>query len=185
MTRMSVIQAALFGFALVLALSSCGHRHARSNLMDTTGWNTYCFGRFLVDLPSQARVRGSDRIRGNPIKRIGFDREELRSHIESRERELRLRQHDTEGSMFLARAEHQGRSESILAWKREFRSTLMEQETFLISTDGAVAYRYGGNVSPDRVDVRGRLIPRRSRDPRAKSKLPQPWWPCGVPGGRA
>lgn len=48
------------------AVSACAYpgQATRSNAMDTTGWSTYCFGRFLVDLPPSVRVTASYEIWG-------------------------------------------------------------------------------------------------------------------------
>ncbi|QGZ28875.1 hypothetical protein [Stutzerimonas stutzeri] len=56
----------------LLGLTGCHSSYSRSdNPMDTTGWITHCYGRFLIDLPPQAIIIGAGYdVWGKQIERL-------------------------------------------------------------------------------------------------------------------
>ncbi|MEM5273425.1 T6SS immunity protein Tli4 family protein [Cupriavidus taiwanensis] len=54
---------------IATVIASTGHaKTPRNILMDKSGWKTHCFGRYLVDLPSQAKISAAYR-HGLPARR--------------------------------------------------------------------------------------------------------------------
>ncbi|MBP5107634.1 hypothetical protein HUS97_33390, partial [Pseudomonas protegens] len=46
------------GLVVLTSVSSCTSlSSSRSLTMDKSGWITHCYGRFLIDLPPQAKVK--------------------------------------------------------------------------------------------------------------------------------
>ena len=145
----------LAGIALVplLALSACAHSSSRSTSMDTTGWTTHCFGRFLVDLPPQARVAANYKIWGEEIKKVTMTAGQLSSTIESRERDLKSKNHETEGVMLVRITSHENESASIISWNRPYSTALMRSEAYLVTPNNWAVFQYGGNVAPRKLET--------------------------------
>ncbi|SOY50034.1 T6SS immunity protein Tli4 family protein [Cupriavidus taiwanensis] len=122
--------------------------------MDKSGWKTYCFGRYLVELPPQAKVSATYKVWGNEISPIpGLTPGTLRSMIDQREKELRAAHHETQGSMFVSRTMVGDGSEVLLSWSLPYSKAMLSGNTYLVSTDPWRAFKYGGGVSPGREPI--------------------------------
>ncbi|MGA3703920.1 T6SS immunity protein Tli4 family protein [Ralstonia nicotianae] len=122
--------------------------------MDKTGWTTYCFGRYLVDLPRQAKVSSVYKIRGKAIELIpGEDQAKLKSRIDRREAELRTEKHETQGSMFFRRINLNNGSEILFSWSSPYSKVMLRSDVYLVAAGATRVFRYGGDVSTDRENV--------------------------------
>lgn len=123
--------------------------------MDKIGWKTYCFGRYLVDLPPTAKVSASYKIRGNNIDYLaGEGPDSLKIKLATREAELRSQRHTKiNASMFVRRVEHAGGAITLLSWKAPYSTALMWRDSYLISEKPWQVFRYSGDVSQDRQNI--------------------------------
>jgi hypothetical protein len=119
--------------------------------MDTTGWTTHCFGRFLVDLPPQAQVSATYKIWGDEIKRLHETPTSLAAKLDQREQELKAAAHETQGSMFVRRIE-QGRSTTFLSWDPDLPgdTSFQRMDTYLVATNDWRVFQYSGGLSTEK-----------------------------------
>lgn len=120
--------------------------------MDTQGWSTYCFGRFLIDLPPAAQVRASYTIRGDRFERTVLRRESFEDAVSRKENELASAAHETEGSMLVRRVDHDTGAVTLISWSHPGRTRMKHEHTFFLTQDGAVYY-YGGQLSARRENL--------------------------------
>lgn len=158
---------ALFVLISLAAAASCGKQKASP--MDKTGWKTHCIGRFLVDLPPQARVNPTYKIWGEEIKRLsGETPDSLATRIDKREQELKARRHETEGSMFIRRVEHGNGSLSLLSWSRPYNKILMRMDSYLVTSGNWRAFQYSAPIDPDSQQPAIGLAENLSKDARSR-----------------
>lgn len=120
--------------------------------MDTTGWKTHCFGRFLVDLPPQAQVRAGYSVGGLRLERLRGGRAMVMREIEVRENALKQQPHRTQGSMFIKRETLGGEGVGVLSWRSDSSLDFMFRDAYFFSRDGLVSYKYSGLLRRDRED---------------------------------
>lgn len=144
--------------------------------MDKTGWTTHCFGRFLVDLPPQAKIGETYKIWGDEIKRLYETPESLATMLNERERELKAQKHETEGSMFIHRTKHDSYSVSLLSWKRPYSKVLMWKDSFFVTNSQRQIFQYSGEVSPSKQQSALGFADTLARNIRSRS-------PNGIPTG--
>ncbi|MGC5801637.1 T6SS immunity protein Tli4 family protein [Ralstonia pseudosolanacearum] len=115
------------------------------------GWKTFCFGRYLVDLPQQAKVSAVYKIRGKNIEFVlGEEPAKLKSRIDRREAELRTARHETSGAMFVRRIPLNNGSEILFSWSSPYSKVMLRSDVYLVAAGAARVFRYGGDVSTDR-----------------------------------
>src|ERR1700752_543545 len=102
----------------VLLLVGCvpDSTRLRNSPMDKTGWITYCFGRFLIDLPPKADVRTNFAFWGDSIELSDETPSSLPARLDVLEGKLNAQQHRRGGSMFLRRVDLGGGSTGLLSW---------------------------------------------------------------------
>lgn len=117
--------------------------------MDTSGWTTQCFGRFLVDLPQTAKSNQTYKIRGNKIERVSGSPEILEQRIQALERQASSERRKDGSSLLVEKILHNNGSASIISWKSK-ESSILWRESYFVAPGGRVAYQNSGYVSPDR-----------------------------------
>ena len=152
----SLLRLAVAGISmsLLLALSACVQTYARNAPMNKNGWTTHCFGRFLIDLPPDARLGVGYRIWGEKIERESLDAESIKSRLDTREQELKGQEHRTQGNMFVRRTGFDGASAGIVYWSSAHSMEMMHSEAYLAvsnSPDSPV-FSYGGGVAPEKLE---------------------------------
>lgn len=113
--------------------------------MDKTGWKTHCFGRYLIDLPPDARINAKYKLWGAEIIRLkGYLPDMLKAEVDKREALLRAQKHRKEPSMFLRRVDTgaRNRSEVLVSWNSE-SSKLMQAGVSLFPRDRCCQRRCG------------------------------------------
>lgn len=143
---------AWIAMASALSLGACAYSSPKNTAMNTAGWNTHCFGRFLIDLPPEARIGASYKIRGDQMKRLPISHRELEERVSYREQELKAQTHETEGTMFIRRVDHGGSSISLISWESPRRKRMKREDAYFVANDGTV-FSYGGMLSADREHV--------------------------------
>ncbi|MGE1005511.1 T6SS immunity protein Tli4 family protein [Ralstonia pseudosolanacearum] len=123
-------------------------------LMDKNGWSTHCFGRYLVDLPPQAKINSSYKIWGDDVEYVpGKGPGNLSAEVSKREVELKNEKHKKiDGSMFVRRQAHHNDSFSIVSWKAPYSKELMWMDTYLVTSGPWRVFRYSGDVAPEKLD---------------------------------
>lgn len=147
------------GLTLILALAACAPIAAcdqqRTEKMSKAGWTTHCFGRLLVDLPSGAKIAPTYRIWSNEMLRLALSPESLPSELAERESDLRLQPHETEGSVFARRVDHEAKgSATLLAWSLPSWTEGYTAESYFVVEGKAQSsvYKYVGEVEATRLD---------------------------------
>lgn len=115
--------------------------------MDTSGWQTHCFGRYLVDLPSDAKVSTRFEIYSAELSRIKQIPESIPEVIDAREKELSSTKHEQGGNMLVRRVNHGSRSVDLLSWRRSYHKKSYWLETYFLADGKGPAYYYSGIVS--------------------------------------
>ncbi|WP_172583280.1 T6SS immunity protein Tli4 family protein [Cupriavidus taiwanensis] len=137
---------------IATVIASTGHaKTPRNILMDKSGWKTHCFGRYLVDLPSQAKISAAYKLWGAEIERLpNVSATSLQGKVEKQATALRAMSHDTAGSMLVRRIDHGNGSTSLLSWSSPRRTILMYEEAYLTTTNPWQAFKYSGDISASR-----------------------------------
>ncbi|MHC5789887.1 T6SS immunity protein Tli4 family protein [Pseudomonas protegens] len=142
----------LFTVLGLVALTSCtSFSSSRSPTMDKSGWITHCYGRFLIDLPPQAKINAGYYLWDDDIEALDDSPEALVTRIDQREKELKSERHKKiQGSMFLRRLDLRNGSTGLLSWKSNASVEMYLLDTYAISKPTWRAYRWKGGVTQDR-----------------------------------
>ncbi|WBG62302.1 MULTISPECIES: T6SS immunity protein Tli4 family protein [Pseudomonas] len=125
---------------------------AQNTTVDKTEWVTHCFGRFLIDLPQQAKINAGYQIWRPSVKRINETPTSLTNKIKHREQELISLPHSLKGSLFIRRVEHGNGSVTLLHWDSNLTNSTkyVSKETYLVAHGDWRAYEYFGELSADK-----------------------------------
>lgn len=171
----------LTGIAVCSALLLCGCSLTgksyvpQENAMDTSSWQTHCFGRFQIDLPANAKVISDSNIWSKPFKRTDIQVAELPALIDRRIQELKQQPHETEGSMFIRKADLEHGGAILMAWSLHSSTIGYQWESFNVAGPDGPVYSYPGFVSPKKelgAEAFRRALDR-SLMPRAQGRVPQ------------
>src|SRR5690606_1985047 len=136
----------------VLLAALCGLVFGCGNMkvmpMDKTGWKTHCIGRFLVDLPPDAKVRGIYKVWGNPIERVNEVGGSVDSIIRRREEELKASPHETKGAMFIRRIDSPERGGSLLSWDAPYSEDFLRLDSYMTGSEGRRVFWRSSLVNP-------------------------------------
>lgn len=141
------------GTAASVALSGCSSfsTQSRSNSMNKDGWITHCFGRFLIDLPSNAVIRPGYRLWGARMESLQLPASALEGVMNARERELKAQPHlKSHGNLFLRRIEFGPKAKGIYSWNSEVSTKLFRLDTYAIAEPAGPVFRLQVRVSDDR-----------------------------------
>lgn len=119
--------------------------------MDTSDWLTHCVGRFLIDLPAEARLKAGYRIWGNEIRKLPGDSQELHRHLAEREQELEKQMHEAEASMLIRRYTYTNGSASLLSYYKPYSTDAMWLDTYLASPGDESIFERGALVEPSKL----------------------------------
>ncbi|WP_162455175.1 T6SS immunity protein Tli4 family protein [Pseudoxanthomonas kalamensis] len=147
-SKLLVFQKWFFIASLCVFVSGCGH--AKVNPMDTTGWKTHCFGRFLVDLPPKARVSQMYKIWSNEFKRTSIDFKSLDGKISSIEDDLKSASHKGSGSMYIKTIGYDNGSTGVLRWDSARSSEFMWMSTYFVAPPKGFVYQMESLVEIDK-----------------------------------
>lgn len=146
----SIARIVLSGLAAVAALLGCApsYRPQKTQMMDKTAWKTHCFGRYLVDLPPDARITQRYEIWSDEVERLEGDIAAGKAQIEAREQALKAEKHETAGSMFIRKIALANGSVALLSHYATFDTSALRMNTYLIAggTEPKM-YLYAGLVS--------------------------------------
>ncbi|ASL76625.1 T6SS immunity protein Tli4 family protein (plasmid) [Ralstonia pseudosolanacearum] len=157
-------------WAIFYASTGFSKTVSRNNLMDKTGWRTYCFGRYLVELPPEAKVRSAYKMWGIEIESVPAETPAtLKARIDKREGELKASRHESGESMFVRRVDYGNGSVSLLSWNSPRRKILMSEESYFVATNPWRVFRYNGEISASRQDHAVSLIGALATNIRARS----------------
>ena len=143
--------------------------------MDKTGWKTYCFGRYLVDLPQEAKVRSAYKIWGIEIENMPAENATtLKALVDKREADLKVGKHESGESMFVRRVDHKNGSVILFSWNSPRRKYMMNEESYLVTNNPWRAYKYIGEISANKQDHAVSLISALAANIRARddSEIP-------------
>lgn len=118
--------------------------------MDTNDWTAHCFGRFLVDLPPEARIVATYSLWGDEFKKIPVSPNEVAGLVGARESELRSAPHDSEEGMLIRTDRYDGGSASLLSWRRPESVSAMWLDAYFVGSGGHSVYEYQGLIEPAR-----------------------------------
>lgn len=118
--------------------------------MSKSGWDTYCFGRFLVDLPPQVKIGEGYTIWGSEVETVNAGSGEFSALVDQREHELKSSPHDAGGSLFIERVSHANGSASILSYERARSKGAMWLDAYLVADGGRGAFKRSALVDPAR-----------------------------------
>ena len=137
--------------AMTSVISCTSIFSSRSPAMDKSGWITHCYGRFLIDLPPQAKINAGYYLWGDNIKMLDDSPEALAARIDKREQKLKIERHSkTQESMFLRRTEHQNGSVSLWSWDSTASTLSYRVDSYLVTPLKSSVYYYSGEVTYDR-----------------------------------
>ncbi|MFT4257752.1 MAG: T6SS immunity protein Tli4 family protein [Pseudoxanthomonas sp.] len=134
--------------ALGVLASRCENRKIKP--MDTTGWKTHCIGRFLVDLPPNAKVGGIYQIWGNPIERASVPASSITQIIGKREEELKASPHDTRGTKFIRREDYPSGGASLLSYDMAESEDFLHIDTYMVAMNGKHVFLRSALVEPEK-----------------------------------
>lgn len=122
--------------------------------MSKAGWKTHCFGRHLIDLPPDVRVRVRYEIWNDEITWLrGYAPETLRAEVANREAALRGQNHQNgEESMFLRKTAHGTDSVTILSWEAADSRIFNWADSYFAKQNPYRVFKYSGKVSPSKQD---------------------------------
>jgi hypothetical protein len=144
----------LLALPLLAACHAMPANASRNLKMDKTGWKTHCFGRYLVDLPPDARVTAKYKIWDDEIVWLkGYMPDMLKAEIDKREAELKAQKHKTKGSMFVQRAAHPNGSTTLVSWSEPYYDKMYLGETYFVVPHPYRVYRYNGDISVNRLAI--------------------------------
>ena len=145
----------LLALTACLAAAGCALTTPKIEPMDKTGWTTYCFGRYLVDLPPQAKINGSYKMWGRGIEYVpGADLSTLNTEVNKRQAELTASRPEKLGSsMFVRRQELKGGSVSIVSWKAPYSKEMMWMDSYFVTKGPMRVVRYSIDVDPEKLDL--------------------------------
>lgn len=144
--------------------------------METAGWMTHCFGRFLIDLPPQARVSSSYDIWGNEIVALQQGFGALQSGVDHRERELKSRGHSNGGVLFIDKQTHANESVSILSYEDPESEEAMWLDAYLLAGKEKV-FRRSALVDPARKRAAIEFTEQLAKNIRSKARYEIPVTP--------
>ena len=119
--------------------------------MDKTGWITHCYGRFLIDLPPQAKVKAGYGLWGSSIKVLDDTPATLAVRVDQHERELKNQQHKKiQSNMFLRRLDFGGEATGLLSWASDASIGTYYLSTYALSKPTWRPYYWRVEMSQDR-----------------------------------
>ncbi len=123
--------------------------------MDKTGWITHCYGRFLIDLPPQAKVKAGYGLWGSSIKVLDDTPATLAVRVDQHERELKNQQHKKiQSNMFLRRLDFGGEATGLLSWASDASIGTYYLSTYALSKPTWRPYYWRVEMSKD-IELRG------------------------------
>ncbi len=124
----------------LLSMSGCSHALTPkgSSPMDTRNWQTHCFGRHFLSLPPDAKVTDTYKLGGASIEfLVGVKPAQLEGVMQQREKQLRMREHDSEyiqnDSMFIRVDRLSNGGGLVYGWQSSFTERLTVQESFFLT----------------------------------------------------
>ena len=94
------------------------------------------------------------KVRGNKIQPMpGEVPSTLKSRVDRREAELRGAKHETQGSMFVRRVPLVNGSEILFSCSLPYSEVMLQSDVYLVADKSDDVFQYGGDVSPDRVEI--------------------------------
>ncbi|RBL67884.1 hypothetical protein C3E98_029395, partial [Pseudomonas sp. MWU13-2625] len=141
--------------ALSSVISCTSIFSSRNPAMDKSGWITHCYGRFLIDLPPQAKVKAGYGLWGSSIKALDDTPATLAVRVDQHERELKNQQHKKiQSNMFLRRLDFGGEATGLLFWASDASIGTYYLSTYALSKPTWRPYYWRVYMSQDR-DHRG------------------------------
>nr|WP_295375809.1 T6SS immunity protein Tli4 family protein [Pseudoxanthomonas sp.] len=141
----------VLGLVLLLSLAGCASfSSSRRSSLDTTGWVTHCFGRFLVDLPPDATLRTYYLLEDGHIERLYDTPAGLAERISRREHDLRTQAYDPHDGLFVRRVEFGENSTGLLSRSTDVANAYL-LDTYVVAQPAGHAYHWAGRPSADRV----------------------------------
>ncbi|PYC42598.1 T6SS immunity protein Tli4 family protein [Pseudomonas protegens] len=142
----------VLGLVALTSVTSCTSlSSSRSPTMDKSGWITYCYGRFLIDLPPQAKINAGYNLWGIKIKGLEDTPTSLAAKIDQREIELKNQKHKKiQSSMFLRRVDLGEGATGLLSWSSDASTEMYRLDTYLVSKPEGRTYYRKGEISVDR-----------------------------------
>lgn len=138
------------GLASLLAPVSCTYTSHKSRQMNTIGWRTHCFGRFLVDLPPQTKITQTYKIWGDKIERLPDTPRTVARKVSLLEDKLKNERNKNKDSMLVRRIEHANGSTSLLSWYSPNSMRGMLLNSYLIAKPADTVFQNQGEVSPSK-----------------------------------
>jgi len=133
--------------------------------VETSEWETHCFGRFLIDLPNDAEISQAFDLEGASIKKLqDMKVGDVSSALDTRENVLKATPHRTRGVMFVDRVTFQHGSAGIIRWPEPYSVALQYLETFLVAQGSDAVYQYVPQIDPAQRNAAYRYVDSLSRD---------------------
>lgn len=111
------------------------------------GWKTHAIGRYLVDVPGDAKLVEQWKFNKNSLETLPIKSEaHFKQIVAQRETELRAAQHKTEGPMLIERADHAQGGVTLVSWKAADLKIFYHFDSYF--RGGSKAIKYYGNLSP-------------------------------------
>ncbi|MBY4897534.1 hypothetical protein K6V06_11015 [Cupriavidus sp. AU9028] len=120
------------------------------------GWTTHCIGRYLVDLPPSARIKGVYKVDGLNVSHLaGETPSTLRARIEKRISELAAQRRKAgPGTMLFERRAHGDKgSISIISWRNPYSTKLLRTESYYVSASPWRVFAGDGELTISRTEV--------------------------------
>ncbi|MBY4897532.1 T6SS immunity protein Tli4 family protein [Cupriavidus sp. AU9028] len=150
------IIAVLLASVLILPTLGCSTTVAEKKMNKVNGWTTHCLGRYLVDLPPDAKIKGVYKVWNYDVRYLpGETPRTLQARIEKRVSELKAQPRDAAlGSLFFDRMVHGDKgSTSIISWRNSDSTTLLRRESYYVAASPWRVFASTGELTADRTAV--------------------------------
>lgn len=135
---MATFLAGLASAALILPADAAAGEATRP-----AGWSTHCVGRFLIDLPRDAKTRASFTSGGARISTMaGVNAARFRAQVGARESELRSARRNDGGSMLVERYALTPSHEVLVSWSSPAGRRVYRYEEFQYFPDSGALFRF-------------------------------------------
>ncbi len=111
------------------------------------GWKTHAIGRYLVDVPGDAKLVERWKYNQDPLEPLPIKSDaHFKQIVAQREAELRAAMHKTEGPMLIERVNHAQGSVTLVSWEAPTSKIFYYFDAYF--RGGSKAIKYYGDLSP-------------------------------------
>lgn len=114
---------------------------------------TFCFGRFLIDLPQEAVVKAGYTFARNKVTTIrDVDDKQFADMVRARKSMLSMKPHRGGGTTLVRSTELDDRSVLLTSWSSETSQLIHRQDLYVFLPEHRVAYHFQGESDEQQLD---------------------------------